>query len=77
MEKLVACLRNVFIDLEGREVGGDLHLGEIPSWDSLNRLNLLYELEAAFSVELNESLLTDRMRVAELLSELKAKGAAV
>lgn len=77
MNELIDCLRAVFADLQHAELSEQTRLGEIPGFDSLNRFNLLLELESRFAVDVENTVLSEEARVADLFAHLREKGARI
>jgi len=77
MQKIIACLKEVFPECDPAVITDDSRLGDVPGWDSMNSVNLLMELEAAFSVSLVDDVLTSKQKVADIGTLLRSKGVEV
>lgn len=74
MHKIIACLKEVFPDCDPSVITPQTTLGEVPGWDSMNSVNLLMELESAFSVSMFNETLTSKQRVEDVAELLRGKG---
>ena len=77
MDKLRASIIAVFPRTNAADILPETLLGDIPDWDSMNSVNLLLELEEAFSVSLIDSTLQETDKVAGIIALLASKGAIV
>jgi acyl carrier protein len=73
MDKIIACLKEVFPDCNPALISSDTRLGDVPGWDSMNSINLLMSLEAAFSVSLADDQLTAKQQVSDIAALLRSK----
>ena len=76
MDKVIRCIHAVFPDADESALTPESRLGGIPGWDSMNSVNLLLELEAAFSVRLLNEMLSGDQRLADVVALLRSKGAS-
>jgi acyl carrier protein len=77
MQKIIACLKEVFPECDPAAITSNSRLGDVPGWDSMNSVNLMMELEAAFSVSLADDVLTSQQQVADIGALLRSKGVEV
>jgi acyl carrier protein len=55
----------------------DLDASKVPSWDSLNHITLIVEIEQQFGVELTTDELADLRNVGDMVTLLEHKNTAV
>jgi len=77
VDRIKTCLKTVFPDCEPDSICSETRLGDIAGWDSMNSVNLLLELEAAFSVSLLDAKLQEKDHVSDIVSLLARKGVTI
>ena len=71
-ERLQQVFRTVFND-ESLVLTDAMTAGDIPAWDSLEHINLMFALEEAFAIEFAGNELAEFANVGELRRYLEAK----
>jgi acyl carrier protein len=71
LDDLIPVLKTVFPNLE--QINEGLTRNDIPDWDSINHLNLIIELEDAFSISFSTDEIQQIDSVAEILKLVSQK----
>jgi acyl carrier protein len=71
--RLEEIARDVFGD-DGIVLADATVADDIPEWDSLAHVNLMYSIEEEFSIEFNEDEFTGFSSIGELKNQLRRKG---
>jgi acyl carrier protein len=74
MDKVEQALRKIFWPWDGKGFSPQMHMRELPGWDSMNAVSLLVELEDSFETNLEGALsLTDDLTVESLLEAINRR----
>jgi acyl carrier protein len=73
MDKIIACVVDVFPECDPAALTSESRLREVPGWDSMNGVNLLMALEAAFSVSLADDVLTGNEQLADVDALIRSR----
>ena len=77
METITVCLKSVFPQCDTGAITTETALGHVPGWDSMNSVNFLLELEAAFQVSLGDEVLTAKHHMSDVVELLRRKGVQI
>jgi acyl carrier protein len=71
-DELEELIRTLFHD-DDIVLSGDLTPADIPGWDSLAQVNLIFSIEEAFDIELTDDDLADFDTIAQLERTIECK----
>lgn len=55
------------------EITSELRIGQIPTWDSLSHMDLIFAIEEAFAVQFNGDEIADMVNVAAIRKLVASK----
>ena len=77
MKKLIGIIKAVFPEVDETKLSLETLLESIPGWDSMTAVNLLIELEQAYTIDLSEQELQGTFSLSILKDILRRHGATI